>query len=684
MRLLVILLIIVALAAGGVFFLLENPDQFKNQITRITESGTGYRIKINGELSWRYWPPIAINVNDLSLARGDEAPFAEFETMSIDVALMPLLTRQTVIDVRDVTLKGGRIALLVNEDGRSNWKIETAGAATAPAADTGSTTLASTIQRLTVRDVRLGYIDRTAGSDYEVILQNITTGELTSGKPFDLNAALSFTDNIANISANITTAGRLNFQSDTGRTSIITLITSIDAMVDGKRYPTFNLTTDGDWRPDERALILKRNDIQVSTLHIAMTGLIALAGSTPRFDGVLNLESADAASLGRDLNLELPVGFIQLESDFGATPETLSFRTLSGRFDDSELKGSASINPGPPMRVKADLRINRLDSNRYLTSTEASAGGLNRPDAATDSELIPVDLLRATHTNATIRVASLRYDTHDLADAKVTVNNNHRNLDVIANASAYGGKIVFGLNSQLQNSHLKNQVRTDIKLNLDGVDVAQLLQMPGITGTISANSDLAFSGTLLSDVNENLTGRSAFNVKDGSLDVRPLKSIAQKIDLLRGKTSSISEWPDVMPFRHMVGQHNFSRGTKAGQVLNAEVENLVLTALGGLDLQAETLNYDVTAMFTQAENGQFKVSKQLSGIRWPLSCSGSIYSAPGELCFGREGAIRELVEDIAAQDLQRRGKEKIEKLIDKKVPDEYKDIARDLLKNLFK
>ena len=189
---------------------------------------------------------------------------------------------------------------------------------------------------------------------------------------------------------------------------------------------------------------------------------------------------------------------------------------------------------------------------------------------------------------------------------------------------------------------------------------------------------------MVSPINNNLTGQSRFNVKDGSLDVRPLKSVAQTVHMLRGKTSSISEWPDIMPFNHMVGQHVFQQGTRTGQILNAEIENLSITALGGLDLQAETLDYDVTAMFKQTETGAFKVSKQMTGIRWPLSCSGRINAAPGELCFGKDGAIQDLVTDIIAQDVKRRGNEKLDKLIEEKVPDEYKDIANDLLKNIFK
>jgi hypothetical protein len=96
------------------------------------------------------------------------------------------------------------------------------------------------------------------------------------------------------------------------------------------------------------------------------------------------------------------------------------------------------------------------------------------------------------------------------------------------------------------------------------------------------------------------------------------------------------------------------------------------------------LNYDVTTTLKKTEAGKFKVSDQLSGIRWPLVCSGKFSDSPADLCLGKDGAISQLVTEIVKQDLQRRGSKKIEELINDNLPDKYKDITTDLFKNLFK
>ena len=52
----------------GAFFLLENPDRFKAQISSVVASNSDYELEIGGELGWRYWPPIAIEASNVSIA----------------------------------------------------------------------------------------------------------------------------------------------------------------------------------------------------------------------------------------------------------------------------------------------------------------------------------------------------------------------------------------------------------------------------------------------------------------------------------------------------------------------------------------------------------------------------------------------------------------------------------------
>jgi uncharacterized protein involved in outer membrane biogenesis len=334
--------------------------------------------------------------------------------------------------------------------------------------------------------------------------------------------------------------------------------------------------------------------------------------------------------------------------------------------------------------ITADLRIDKLDTTDYwsdspVTDNKGLTDAATKPAVPTDSELIPVRLLRHTHLKTIIRIDSLTGFGGDLRNAKVELRNDRKVLDLIANASGYDGRIVFSANTQLT-----GEMSTEVQLTLDRLDIPKLVELEGVTGTLTANSNLKFDGSMLSQLQGTLAGKSTFFIRDGTLDVRPLKEVAKTIDSITRKTSSVSDWPDTMPFDSMAGNHVFTDGIETGQVFNASMKNISITALGGLSLQTETLNYDVTTTLKKTETGKFKISKQLSGIRWPLICSGKFSDSPVDLCLGRDGAISQLVTQVVKQDLRRRGSKKIEELINDNLPEEYKDITTKLFKNLFK
>ncbi len=688
-RFLAFVSLLLALVAAAAFFLLENPDRFKDQILQGVESATGYEITVDGELSWRYWPPIAINAELIQLGTPGEPPFIKLDRVSIDIDLMPLITQQRIVDINEISVSGGKISLQVDKNGKGNWALPDTSSPqsspdTASSADIAQT---STLQRFLAEDIAISYVDAQAKIDYDIALTKLSTSALTSDRPFDISLIAKIQDNIENVQASIESTGQLQYSPSNDQLGFDELITTISLQLDNTPYPEINLTSKGQWRPSQQAVVLTRNDIRVSSANIASSGVISLAGETPVYDGVVNLQTADPAQLSRDFDVELPVKFLQFTADIAVDPTLIHMRTLEGEFDESRFKGTATLEMSPTVAITADIRIDKLDVTAYLSGSPAKdTAGMTKPDtkpdtkpvAPTDSELIPVELLRNTLLKTIIRIDSLTLEGGALRNAKVELRNNGKVLDFIANASGYDGKIVLSANTQLTQG-----ISTELKLTLDRLDIAKLVEVEGVTGALTANANIAFSGSMLSQLERTLVGKSSFTIKEGTLDVRPLKSVAGTIDSLRGKTSSISEWPDIMSFDSMAGEHVFTDGVETGQVFNANLENLSITALGGISLQAETLNFDVTTTLKKTEQGKFKVSDQLSGIRWPLTCSGKFSDSPADLCLGNDAAINQLVIEIVKQDLQRRGSNKIEELINDRVPEEYKDITTKLFKNLF-
>jgi AsmA protein len=677
--------LLLGLVFAVAFFLLENPNHFKSQISEAIESATGYEVTIEGELSWRYWPPIAINAEQVRLGIPGASPFIKLDQVSIDIDLLPLITQQRVVDVDKIAITGGSVLLLVDGSGKSNWELTATGK---PPGEnhSGSDEIVqtSTLQRFLVENLEVSYIDEQADLDYDMVLTKFSTSALTSDRPFDISLIVKIQNNFEDLTALIKSTGQLQYSAANNHFGFDDLITTITLVVDHEPYPEINLASKGQWRPSQDAIVLTRNDIRVSSANIVSSGVINLSGDTPTYDGVINFQTADPSKLSRDFDIELPVKFLQFSADVALDPALIHMRALEGEFDESKFKGTATLALPSINTITADLRIDKLDTTDYwsdspVTDSKGLSDTATKPAVPTDSELIPVRLLRHTHLKTIIRIDSLTGFGGDLRNAKVELRNDRKVLDLIANASGYNGRIVFSANTQLT-----GEMSTDVQLTLDRLDISKLAEVEGVTGSLTANSNLKFDGSMLSQLHGTLVGKSTFVIKDGTLDVRPLKAVAKTIDSITRKTSSVSDWPDTMPFDSMAGNHVFTDGIETGQVFNASMKNISITALGGLSLQAETLSYDVTTTLKKTETGEFKISKQLSGIRWPLICSGKFSDSPVDLCLGKDGAISQLVTQVVKQDLQRRGSEKIEELINENLPDEYKDITTKLFKNLFK
>jgi len=671
------IIILVGGMVAGTLFLLENPDRFKDQIASVVSTNSDYELEIAGELGWRYWPPIAIEASNISIAVKGAETLASFGQMEIDVDLLPLLTQRRLIGINRMRLSNGSITLIVDEAGRGNWESFEPDTPFTPAPPNGGPpTIPPTLHELLLQNIALNYSDLQSETEYTGKITSLKTSELEIGKPFDFSLAADLAD--AENAASFAASGRMIYR-DTDKVAFEETVISGSGRTGDVALPEFQVTTAGEWHADRSTLDLKPTSIALGTLRLTTSGLVNLAGSAPHYDGIMEMESTDLTREAARFDLDLPITTLQFATGIYASAEYFNFTDLAGQFDNSPFTGRLRYSPGDPAALSGDIRLEQFNTADYLEptgQTQPSSSGSTPTDDPT--VLIPAEELRTLQVNLIARIRELTHDGEPYLNPKLDIKSDTKTLRMTANTEAYGGRLVSDLTSYLDES-----VVSDVRLTLDRLDLKSITEIGDITGSLTGNSDLQFDGTTLEDLSQSLSGRSTFTVTDGTLNVTPIKQIAATIDQLRGKTSRIAEWPDIVPFDHLVASHVFSGGTRTGQVLTSQLENLHLTAQGGFDPVRETLRYDVTARFERGDNGRFSVSDELAGVRWPLSCEGPFSASISELCFGDDGAIRDLVADIVKQELKDRGRQRIDELIEDKVPDELKDLTRDLFRNLF-
>jgi len=669
-RTLQVLAIATAVVAGFIFFLLENPDRFKEQLSDAVSANTAYDVAIAGDLSWRYWPPIAIQAEAVSLESSGRR-LATFERMAIDVDLIPLLTKQHIVDINLLSLSGGTVEYERDSGGQSNWQAE-------PESDNSDPSSGRDVppppalHQFSIEALKINYRDHQSGSHYTFDIASLHTTRLAVDTPFDLSLNAIIIDHAGARSTPVGVSGRLIYQS-TDRIRFDDLLTTTT----WQDLPEARILTSGEWHLERDALILNKAEIHVSALLLSSTGIVNLTPS-PRFDGEIKLESADMKQLAADFDTEVPVSTLLMTGGLTSSEEAILITGIEGSFDSTGFRGNASITPGRVTSVSGDLRLDQLSTDLYVAGNTSQTGNGSQGTKTPDNELLPISALKELNIDGIIRIDQLHHDTRVFTSTKVEIDNDTKHLSAIANTQAYEGKLVASLDTDLE------QADSTLKLTMDRINVSSLDSSGAITGALTGHSNLYFEGSTMQSLEETLTGKSNLTVSDGTLDIRPLKQLARTIDTIRGKQSRVASWPDTMPFEHMMAQHVFQGGTRTGQVFNSQLENLHLTALGGFDLTAGTLDYAVTAMFENGSNGQFRVSDQMAGIRWPMTCQGTFSESPADLCFGQDNAIRDLIADLAKQELKRRGNERLDELIEDKVPEELRDLTRDLFKGLFK
>ncbi|WP_165645289.1 AsmA family protein, partial [Oharaeibacter diazotrophicus] len=124
------LLAILVVAVLAVPFVVP-ADWIRAQVVAAVEGATGFRLALDGPVSFTLVPEPALEAVDVGVAAGDAPEFARVGTVRFGLALAPLIDRR--VEVTGLTLQSPRLVLTVDADGPRNWvPAMAAGKAAAP------------------------------------------------------------------------------------------------------------------------------------------------------------------------------------------------------------------------------------------------------------------------------------------------------------------------------------------------------------------------------------------------------------------------------------------------------------------------------------------------------------------------------------------------------------------------
>jgi AsmA protein len=176
------------LVVGGVIAYVAatfDPNKYKPQIVQEVKEKTGRTLKLDGDIKLSFFPRIGASLGKASLSEHDSnQEFAAFDDLHVAVALIPLLSKQVVVDGIEVTNLRAHLTRLKNGKTSIDDLTTPSLAQSAPQAqESTAQPVAIDIDHITIKNADIGYTDDAVGSKYELSQLDLTTGRVALGVP---------------------------------------------------------------------------------------------------------------------------------------------------------------------------------------------------------------------------------------------------------------------------------------------------------------------------------------------------------------------------------------------------------------------------------------------------------------------------------------------------------------------
>ena len=585
--LILLALVIVLMIALFVIANRIDPNDYKPQIVDQTKSATGLELRMDGDIAWKFFPSLAIQIADTEAhtekSYAGDTRLAKISSIDVQVNLMPLLSGQVVVD--KVLLDGVQLRLATDKKGHSNWKD------------------------IEAQDSHVTY----EHSEYEQ--------ESTGGSSFVLN----------NFQLNNIKLELIDQSTNTEQSLAIETLTAEGVNLNGKGFPL-----------DTKIIFEDKKQGQAFTLELASR--MALDSQASRYE----------------------------------------LSEFNGSLDKSSFNGNAQFEFGKQTRVVAALNIDQINLNDYIDFSAGAESG-NASSKSGEMGDLPLDILHTLNTGINLTIGKLIADKTQLDTVKLAANIDNGRLDVKElSARVYNGSIVQSL--QVDANH--NPARWKAKQTLSDIDVSQLLTSRdidvSISGLASLNSSINTRGNALDSLQQNLSGKTSFNLTQGvygddNIELR----ICQAIALARNKALS-KNWPAQTTLNNIEAQVQWNEGIGKITQINAGLPNASIKGDGSINLIKQALDLRLRANVSGDANQSLAshdpacaINERYRDIQWPIRCKASMDDSG---CGVDNSRLDKLIADTA----KAKAKEKLEEKIDEEIGKHLGDELSDALKGLFR
>ena len=718
---------IAALLAALAAFLLATFDanKWKGEIAQLVQEKKGRSLKIEGDLSLSLFPSVGLQLGKATLSEHQsEQTFASVDSARVSVRLLPLLSKQAVVDT--VELGGVKARLVRFKDGRLNIDDLLAKDDKEPPA------------RFDIAGVRLAggelsWRDEKAGQELTLSGLDLTTGRLANAATdkFDLSAKLAGSK--PRLAAALKAGGEYRYDLDKksfgGARLDVRLagdVGDLKALELALTAAALQLAGGNELAVDQLLLTAKGKEggdafearLEAPKLSLAadkasgaaINAAIRLSGAQRAVDAKIALsgfegksQSLQAGKLALDLDarqgettvkgklasalsanlekqtVELPAFSGELDVANPQMPMKSLRLPLAGglradidgqtaavhastQFDESKISAKVNVSRFAPLVLHFDLDLDRLNVDKYLPPK--AAAGEKTPEQPLD-----FSALKGLNASGTVKIGQLQVSNVKASNVRLEVKAANGKLEVAPlTANLYDGSLAGALSINANN----NQVA--LKQNLANVNINPLmkdaLDKDVLEGRGNVALDVATTGTTVTAMKKGLGGAASLNLKDGAIKgINLAKTFRETKAVFTTRKDAVQQakQTEKTDFSELSATFRIAKGVARNDDLSMKSPFIRLGGAGDIDIGEDRMDYLARASVVNTTGGQGgKELDHLKGLTVPVRVSGPFDKLAYNIEFG--GLVAEAA------------KARVEEKVKEKVQEKSKDVFKGLFK----
>ncbi len=678
--LLTVVALIAVLIVGAVWMLSRvNTEGNKQLIASGFQEATGYELVIGGDLSLSLFPSLGLSLNDVRLRNpGVPQELASTSRALLQVPLGSLLRGEVVVE--EISINDFHANYFVNADGVSIWDLDEssqqdqAGSTGDPVASASGAPGNFSIRRINIADASIDIQDQAQGSRFRIDQLNLESRNTNiNGDPFSISISFDYENN--------------------GMSAAVPVNLSSDVLAD---------LGNGN---------LELQNLRFSVTPMLINGQISVANfnSSPSYTGALSAERFDLVGLLQSLGMmeveaTAMTGIstnrqLAFEMDFSGDANQAAIPNLSLDLAGTTVEANAEVRMATdfaPMSINYSVNAGNLDLTPYFPASESEAeqteaaetpettlaeSGVNPAAQYQPETEIPVELLNSLSLLGSVSLEAITVGEFRFDDVNIFTNIEDGVMDVeIPPISAFEGSVqsTMRLDAQAQTPTVNFTLATN---NINLVNLApSLSRFNTVTGFLQSESNYTARGTTTSELTQSLSGNTAFNVNENSVDIGVIKQVFTAIAALSPTGEAIQQWPDVIRFTDMSGYLLLEEGLNSNQQLQLRMDNFDVSGSGGFDLDAGSFDYDLAfTVLGEPATQTIPINSLYHNVAWPVDCSAAFSEEVNRYCRPDFTRVRQIFTQIGTNAARGR----LEEAITDQVPDQLQDTARGLLRSIL-